>query len=142
MAATDQLVLPASVSHATRGREAWTRLGLGNRLALIAFAAVLLASFLGPFLAPHSVRVPVGAPFTSPGHGALLGTDDVGRDMFSRILYGARETWIGTLIVVGVGAGFGTLVGLVAGAVGGRVHFPPTRITAPVPSLPSPVLAI
>jgi peptide/nickel transport system permease protein len=140
MAATDQLVLPVSLSRASRGREAWSRLSLGNRLALI--AVVLLASFVGPFFAPHSVKIPVGTPFASPGHGTLLGTDDVGRDLFSRILYGARETWIGTLIVVGVGAAFGTLVGLVAGAAGGWIDFVLMRFTDAFLALPGPVLAI
>lgn len=141
MAATEQLVaIPPSRTALTLG--AWRRLGLGDKLALLAFAVVLVVSFAGPLLAPHGISEPVGLPFSPPGHGALLGTDDLGRDLLSRILYGARETWIGTLIVVGLGAMFGTLVGLIAGALGGPTDFLLMRATDAFLALPALVLAI
>jgi peptide/nickel transport system permease protein len=142
MAATEQLLLPAPISRVTVAREAWRRLGFGDRLALVAFVALLIVGLIGPVLAPHSTASPVRRPFSPPGHGTLLGSDDVGRDLFTRTLYGARETWIGTAIVVGFGAAFGMLVGLIAGAAGGWLDFLLMRVTDAFLALPGPVLAL
>jgi peptide/nickel transport system permease protein len=51
-------------------------------------AVVLVVALAGPSLAPHSIRAVVGAPFASPSASALLGTDALGRDVFSRVLHG------------------------------------------------------
>lgn len=142
MSAIEQEILSIRVSRAAGAREAWSRLGVLNRIALALFAATFVVGLLGPLFAPHAPSAAVGAPFTAPGHGTLLGTDDLGRDVLSRILYGARATWLGTLAVVGVGAAFGTLVGLCAGATGGWVDFLLMRITDAFLALPGPVLAI
>lgn len=142
MATIDQLVTPIAPSRTTITLAAWRRLGVGEKLALIGFAVVLIVSLAGPYIAPHGISEPVAPPFTRPGHGALLGTDDLGRDLLSRTLYGARATWIGTLFVVGLGALFGTLVGLVAGAVGGKTDFVLMRFTDAFLALPALVLAI
>lgn len=96
-----------------------------------------------PLLAPHDPLVPVGAPLQAPGkNGFLLGTDSVGRDILSRVLYGARSSWFAALIVVSVGLLFGGLVGLIAGTMGGWVDSLLMRITDAFLSLPAPVLAI
>ena len=61
-------------------------------------------------------------PLQAPGkNGFLLGTDSIGRDILSRVLYGARSSWFAALIVVAVGLLIGGLVGLIAGAAGGWV---------------------
>jgi peptide/nickel transport system permease protein len=96
-----------------------------------------------PLLAPHDPLIPVGMPLQAPGkNGFLLGTDSVGRDIFSRVLYGARSSWFAALVVVAVGLLFGGLVGLIAGTVGGWVDTLLMRITDAFLSLPAPVLAI
>lgn len=86
------------------------------------FALVILltlALVAVPLLAPHDPLIPVGMPLQAPGeHGFLLGTDSVGRDILSRVLYGARSSWLAALAVVALGLLIGGLVGLVAG--GGR----------------------
>lgn len=142
MAVVDQLLVPPRRIRSFRGAAAWSRLSLTDKLALFAFAFVIIVSYLGPFFAPHGIVTPIGKPFSPPGHGALLGTDDLGRDLFSRILYGARESWNGTFIVVGVGATFGTCVGLIAGATGGWVDALLMRITDLFLALPAPLLAL
>src|SRR5579883_2974664 len=59
----------------------------------VLLATVAAAAAFAPPIAPHSptafLRV---GPYAAPGHGALLGTDQIGRDMLSRILYGARTS--------------------------------------------------
>lgn len=96
-----------------------------------------------PLIAPHDPLTPVGMPLQAPGkNGFLLGTDSVGRDILSRVLYGARSSWFAALVVVAAGLAIGGLVGLIAGASGGWIDSMLMRITDAFLSLPAPVLAI
>jgi peptide/nickel transport system permease protein len=52
---------------------------------------VLLLAFVGPYLAPHAPTLPIGAPFAGPSGNAPLGTDFLGRDVLSRLLFGGRS---------------------------------------------------
>ncbi|MFV8052969.1 ABC transporter permease [Mycobacterium sp. 48b] len=96
-----------------------------------------------PLIAPHDPLTPVGMPLQAPGkNGFLLGTDSVGRDILSRVLYGARSSWFAALVVVTAGLAIGGLVGLIAGASGGWIDSMLMRVTDAFLSLPAPVLAI
>ncbi|MCX2712557.1 ABC transporter permease [Mycolicibacterium sp. J2] len=110
------------------------------------FALVILVTLIViavPVLAPHDPLTPVGMPLQPPGtKGFLLGTDSVGRDILSRVLYGARSSWFAALAVVALGLLIGGLVGLIAGATGGWIDATLMRITDGFLSLPAPVLAI
>jgi peptide/nickel transport system permease protein len=65
-------------------------------------ALVLVAlAVAGPWLAPHAVDAPVAIPYAEPGGAALLGGDQLGRDVLSRLLAGGREL-IGTSLLVAV----------------------------------------
>ncbi|KAA0091488.1 ABC transporter permease [Mycolicibacterium sp. P1-18] len=104
---------------------------------------VTLVALAVPLLAPHDPLVPVGMPLQAPGKsGFILGSDSIGRDILSRVLYGVRSSWFAALVVVAVGLLFGGLVGLIAGATGGWVDGVLMRITDGFLSLPAPVLAI
>lgn len=104
---------------------------------------VTLIAVAVPVLAPHDPLLPVGMPLQAPGkNGFLLGTDSIGRDILSRVLYGARSSWFAALAVVAIGLLIGGLVGLIAGAAGGWVDTVLMRITDAFLSLPAPVLAI
>src|SRR6185437_8663767 len=94
-----------------------------NRLATVGLALVLLlvsVAILAPLLAPHSPDAQNLALRLRPPDGtAWFGTDELGRDIFSRILYGARITLgIVALVIVLVGP-LGLLVGCAAGYAGG-----------------------
>jgi len=116
---------------------------LFDRLALGGFALVTLVVLAAPLLAPHNPLAPVGPAFSPPGSGGfLLGTDSVGRDVLSRILYGARTTWIAGLAVIASGVVVGSAIGLVAGARGGWVDTVLMRMTDLFLALPAPILAI
>jgi peptide/nickel transport system permease protein len=96
-----------------------------------------------PLLAPHgSLDITHAGALHKPGTGALLGTDEVGRDVFSRVLYGMRTSWLSALAVIASGALVGGLIGSVAGALGGWVDAVLMRLTDLFLALPAPVLAI
>ena len=113
------------------------RVGAG---LLILLVVVAVAS---PLLAPYGATELSGLPFTAPFHGGhLLGTDEVGYDIFSRVLYGRRASLVGVAVVVTSGVVIGGLVGLVAGATGGWVDTVLMRVTDLFLALPGPLLAI
>jgi peptide/nickel transport system permease protein len=125
------LVLPGSSSLVV----SWIGVSLAIVVTLIAIAV--------PLLAPHDPLIPVGMPLQGPGKGGfLLGSDSIGRDILSRVLYGARASWFAALVVVAIGLLIGGLVGLIAGATAGWFDSVLMRITDAFLSLPAPVLAI
>jgi peptide/nickel transport system permease protein len=130
--ATAEPIAPAVPGRLTVPRRDVLAAGL---LGLVAVAA--------PLLVPHGPLDPVGMPSSPPGtDGFLLGSDSVGRDILSRVLYGLRTSWLAALAVVAAGAVLGGLVGLIAGASGGWVDNVLMRITDGFLALPAPVLAI
>ena len=86
--------------------------------------------------------VAVGAPFSAPSGAHLLGTDDIGQDLLSRILFGMRTSLLAAAIVIVSGVVIGSLVGLIAGTVGGWVDAVLMRFTDVFLALPGPILAI
>jgi peptide/nickel transport system permease protein len=118
------------------------RKGLVDKLAIGSLVGLTLLSVLTPLLAPHDGEIPAGDPFARPLSGFLLGTDEVGRDVFSRVLFGLRTSWLAALLVIASGLVIGGLIGLVAGAVGGWVDGILMRITDLFLALPGPILAI
>lgn len=113
------------------------------RAALLPVGIVTLIALAAPLLATHSaLDVTSAGPFHSPSLSYPFGTDDIGRDVFSRVLYGIRESWLSALAVIAVGAAFGALVGALAGAFGGLIDMVLMRITDLFLALPAPVIAI
>jgi len=120
----------------------FARLSALDRVGLIGVAAMTLAALAVPFIAPGSPTAQIGHPFLGPGHGGLLGTDDLGRDLFSRVLYGMRTSWFSALLVVAVSVVIGGVIGLLAGVKGGKTDAVLMRLTDLMLALPGPVLAI
>jgi peptide/nickel transport system permease protein len=114
-----------------------------DRFGLILLALLVIVAILAPVIAPYNPTDPSALPFTPPFHGGhLLGTDEVGYDIFSRVLYGLRESLLGVVIVVTSGVVIGGFIGLVAGVAGGWLDAVLMRITDLFLALPSPLLAI
>jgi peptide/nickel transport system permease protein len=124
----------------------WRRF-TANKLAvlgmLIILALVLVAIF-APALAPHSPYVGdlAGKRLLPPGPEHWLGTDDQGRDILSRLIYGSRLTLQVVLLVAIIAAPIGLLVGTVAGYAGGWVDAVLMRITDIFLAFPKLVLAL
>jgi peptide/nickel transport system permease protein len=76
---------------------------------------VLLVALLGPFVAPHSPARPIGIPYEGPSAEALLGTDFLGRDVLSRMLWGGRSVIALAGLSVLLAYAGGLAVGLAAG---------------------------
>ena len=136
---------PTLASGRTRPRLSWSwpRSTVLNWAGFSMVIVLTLLVIAVPLIAPHDPLTPVGMPLQAPGkNGFLLGTDSVGRDILSRVLYGARSSWFAALVVVAVGLAIGGLVGLIAGASGGWIDSLLMRITDAFLSLPAPVLAI
>jgi len=117
--------------------------GALNWLGVALIGVVTLIALAVPALAPHDPLLPVGMPLRPPGtSGFLLGTDNIGRDLLSRVLYGMRASWFAALGVVASGLIVGGLIGTIAGAAGGWIDALLMRITDAFLALPAPVLAI
>ena len=117
---------------------------LSVRLAAAFLLVVAGAGLLAPLLAPHSPDATsltnALAPPGTPGH--WLGTDSTGRDVLTRVLYGARLSLLAPLGVVLLSAVLGITTGLVAARVGGRVDAVLSRCMDIVFAFPSLLLAM
>ena len=91
---------------------------LGVMLLLVFVACALLA----PWLAPQDpAQLDLGGRLLPPGHGHWFGTDELGRDILSRTLYGARISLIVAVSVLSLSLGIGLIAGLAAGFYGGWI---------------------
>lgn len=127
----------------TRAPRVLGRASVGDRIGLGLLFLLIVVALLAPVIAPSNPIFPSGTPFTPPFHGGhLLGTDEVGYDIFSRVLYGLRASLEGVLIVVTSGVVIGGIIGLVAGVAGGWVDMVLMRLTDLFLALPGPLLAI
>ena len=89
-------------------------------IGLTIVLTLILTAALAPWIAPHDpLRMAAGPRFQPPSLAHWFGTDDFGRDVFSRIVYGARLTLQIGVIAVGISLTSGLLLGLVAGYAGG-----------------------
>ena len=122
------------------------RLLVRHRLAM--FGAVLVAlevglAVLAPWIAPHEPnRMDYKAVLSGPTADHPLGTDDLGRDLFSRTLYGARLSLQVGLVAVLVAVALGVPLGLVSGYLGGIFDESVMRVVDAVMALPALVLAL
>lgn len=86
-----------------------------GRVGLSIAVLVLLVAVLGPVFAPYSPNAIVGIPFSPPSGDFLLGTDFVGRDVLSRILYGGRSIVLLAGLATAIAYFLGAAIGLIAG---------------------------
>ena len=119
--------------------DAWRRL-LANKAAVAGGIVLLILIFLAifaPWIAPHSYsyqNLELGAQ--PPSGNFVLGTDTLGRDLFSRILYGARVSLLVGFVATGVALVIGVSWGIIAGYFGGRIDSVMMRIVDVLYGLP------
>lgn len=155
MMGTPAAVADAQILTAGRAKRPGTGLLAQVRrrpLAMVAFAVivlVILVAALADVIAPHDpYRIYSGKTLALPGSASptgvpfILGADESGRDILSRVIYGARVSlWVG-LLSVGVGTLGGALVGIVSGFRGGKIDLVLQRFMDSAQAIPSLVLAL
>jgi peptide/nickel transport system permease protein len=130
-------------------RDAWRRLRR-NPAAIAGFALVglfVLTAILAPVIAPYGPReqhldLLSGGCCPGPSWSHPFGVDDLGRDVFSRVVYGARYSLLIGVVAVGVGLSFGLVLGSVAGYVGRWVDTVIMRCMDVMLAIPGLLLAI
>jgi len=119
---------------------------LATRLAgigLVILGLVCICALGAPLLAPYNPNDQDYLAFTQAPSGAhWLGTDDLGRDVLSRLIYGSRVSLQVGIIAVGIALGVGVSLGLLAGYIGGFTDTLITRFTDAVQAFPGLILAL
>ncbi len=116
----------------------YKRSALG-KLGLVIVSFFVVVAVAAPWIAPFDPFSFVGDPFLKPSMTHILGTDQVGRDIFSRVIYGTRISLIVGLVASAMTIGLGTVIGLVSGYLGGWIDNALMRITdlfIIIPALP------
>lgn len=112
---------PSSLTE-TRARR-WLGLLKRNRVAVLSIAILLFIAVIGlaaPYLATHdAMAISAADRSTAPSASHMMGTDNLGRDLYSRILFGIRMTAMIACISIAIASLFGVTIGLLAGYVGG-----------------------
>jgi peptide/nickel transport system permease protein len=125
--------------------QAWRRLRR-DRAALaggVVIVALMLCAIFAPWIAPYDYTAQnMANRYAPPGGANLLGTDALGRDVLSRLFYGARISLAVGVIAVGIAVGFGVIVGAVAGYVGGKVDLLLMWVMDLILAFPALLLAI
>ena len=139
---TSELEAPPRVSEWRRFRRVFLGRGLVVFGMVIIVAFIILAIF-APFIAPYPPNDPdLSSALQGPSHAHLLGTDALGRDTLSRIIYGTRTSLIIGLTVVGAAAVVGMLLGMLAGYYGGWTNAVIMRFIDALMSFPMILLAL
>jgi len=107
---------------------------------------VFVAACLAPWIAPYPQDASLGVHFDKalfpPSREHLFGTDEAGRDIFSRLLFGARLSLMLAVIVLGISFSIGVPLGIIAGYYGGAVDEIIMRVTDVFSSIPALVMAM
>ena len=137
--------VPPSVPQAGPWRRATRRL-LRRRAAMLGLAVVIifvLMALLAPWIAPHD---PIATSWSelrkAPSAVHWFGTDELGRDVFSRVIWGTQASLLAGVVSVGISLLLGVPIGLAAGFLGGWVDSLISRITDAFLACPFLILAI
>jgi ABC-type dipeptide/oligopeptide/nickel transport system permease subunit len=115
----------------------------GALVSTLLLVALVLMALLAPEIATHNpVRADFHARLQPPSRAHLFGTDNLGRDVFSRVVYGARISLRVGLVAVAVAVVLGLAVGVPAGFYGGRVDLLATRLIDSLMAFPGIFLAL
>lgn len=124
--------------------DVWRRLkkNKGAMISLVLIFAIVLVAVFAPFIAPYDYTESVGDSFEKPSSAHLLGTDKLGRDELSRLIYGARQSLIIGIVSVAIAAVLGIFIGAIAGYIGGWLDDLLMRILDIYQSIPMMLLCL
>jgi peptide/nickel transport system permease protein len=109
---------------------------------LVIVVLLTVCAIFAPWIAPHDPLRTTGDLYAHPSWKHLFGTDELGRDMFSRVVYGARTSFPIALIVVACSLAIGGVLGAIAGYVGGFVDTAVMRLVELFFAFPRIILAM
>ncbi len=119
--------------------------GAARKLALaglVIVGVIIVMAVFAPFIAPYNPTMMVDSPLLPPSSKHLLGTDMLGRDMFSRIVYGGRIVLWVVALATALSAVIGIPLGLLSGYYGGKTDRALSMIMDAIYAFPSLILAI
>ena len=123
-----------------------TRAFAGAPIMMLAagIACIVVAlAILAPLVAPYDPnQIDLGSRLQPPGLAHLMGTDEVGRDLFSRVIHGARPSLTVGLGIVAIASIAGVMLGILSGLAGGYVDTLLMRVVDIVMALPGMVVAL
>jgi len=110
---------------------------------LIVILILLVTAILAPIIAPYDpYHIVPEERLKPPGLSYLFGTDDMGRDIFSRVVHGSRLSLMAAMVVLAIASSIGVLIGSIAGYWGGRVDEILMRLTDMFLAFPAMILAM
>lgn len=136
---------PALEGSQGRGHRGWTRIFVrpGLTLAILWLAFVIALAVFASWIAPHDpITQNPAMIFQPPNEQYWLGTDDLGRDVLSRLIYGAQPTLLGVIIAVTTASVIGIPWGLLSGYVGGMVDLAMMRLADALLVFPGLILTL
>lgn len=135
-----------AVTVAARRRRAWLGRAFRNRLALAGGAIVatlIVMAIVAPWITPSRYdRADFGAAWQFPSARHWMGTDGVGRDLYSRVVYGSRVSLTVGFTAQSIALAVGLPLGLAAGMLGGRVDFIVMRAVDALTAFPTLLFAL
>lgn len=114
-----------------------------GRIGLLILTSFIFVAIFAPYITPYDPYERVAEPFLKPSSKHLLGTNDVGQDILSELIYGTRISLIMGIASAAVALFIGTIVGLISGYFGGKVDMILMRIvdlSLVIPMLPLMIL--
>ncbi len=145
----DAVVVPEmsiSPSGARRGRRAWARRAVRSRLAVVGagiVGVIVLLAVGAPWITPVPYDRPsFGEAWQFPSATHWLGTDGVGRDFYTRVIYGSRVSLVVGITAQAMALAVGLPLGLAAGMLGGRVDFTVMRVVDALTAFPQLLFAL
>ncbi len=131
---------------ATRDPNAVAQTFRSNKLAMAAaiyLVLLVVVAILAPLVVPRDpAALDLTKVYKGPGDGGLLGTDNLGRDQLSRLIYGARTSLVASVEAVGISLLLGVPFGVVAGYRGGKLDTLFSRVNDALMSVPNLILAL
>src|SRR5262245_1826282 len=118
------------------------RAGWLGSVGIVGLLVVTVVAVLAPWITPFDPQLRVAGAYLPPSPGHWFGTDEIGRDLFSRAILGVQYTWLPALAVIGSNLAVGSSVGLTSGLMGGKVDLLIERIVDLFMVLPGTLIAL
>jgi peptide/nickel transport system permease protein len=145
MTATTVAATPPVVHEENPWARAWRRLKRrkGAMVALVVVVLLIAIAALAPWIVPYDpIKTSFGLVRKAPSWAHWFGTDEVGRDVLSRVIFGARASLSAGLVSVSIAVGAGVPLGLLAGYAGGWIDAVISRVVDAMLAIPFLILAI